>query len=212
MKTVLYTFGIIAFFVLGSSSAQAGKVYQGYVITTDKEFIKGKIEMLSPALNEVKVKMETESGERKVFKAKDVQEYGFEVPRWDHETRQHVNTTIVYVKRTVERSPIAFGPREVLLERQVNGAVSMYNHFIEQNANVDEPLIHIIYVEREPGTLIEINRDNFATVLRSLLSDHADLAANIGTRGYGFKHIPEILAAYNDWTATQSGGLVMGHE
>lgn len=209
MKNIIYTFGIIAF-LMASSSVQASKVYNGYVITTDKEFIKGKIEMLSPALNEVKVKMETEAGERRVFKAKEVQEYGFEVPRWDHNTRQNVNTTIVYVKRTVERAPVAFGSREVLLERQVTGAVSMFNHFIEQNANVAEPYLHVIYVEREEGQLVEVNRDNYAAVLREMLSDNADLASQIGTRGYGFKHIPEILAAYNDWAAVQGGSLVMG--
>lgn len=211
MKNLIYTLSIVAVFCF-SHSAQAGKVYSGYVVTTDKAFFKGQIEMLSPALNEVKVKMETEAGDRKVFKAKEVQEYGFEVPRWDHNTRQHVNTTIVYVKRTVERAPVAFGPREVLLEQQVSGAVNMYNHFIEQNANIDEPFLHIIYVEREVGTLVEVTRDNYAAVLRDMLSDNAELVAVIGTRGYGFKHIPDILAQYNDWAAAQNGGLVMGME
>ena len=91
--------------------------------------------MLSPTLNEVKVKFTSTAGEKTTYKAKEVKEYGFQVEKRNNKTRVHDVNTIVYVRQNVERSPIAFGPTNVLVERQITGAISLYNHFVENNSN-----------------------------------------------------------------------------
>lgn len=40
-----------------------------------------------------------------------------------------------------------FGPKEVLIERQVTGIINMYNHYVEERAN-SYKIQHIIYVEK----------------------------------------------------------------
>lgn len=201
----IFTF-VVAFAV---SSFAEKKVYDGYVIKYTDEKIEGKIEMLSPALNEVKVKFISKDGKITVFKAKEVKEYGFKVERWNHETRQHYYTNITYVKKDVVRSPIAFGPTNVLLERQETGAVNMYNHFIEQNSNVQEPFAHIVYVEKTKNDLVEINSDNYKQVLKEMFAEYPELQAKVGSRGHGYKHIATMINTFNTWMVDNGEEVVL---
>ena len=195
LQITLVLVSIAAFSV---SSFAAKKVYDGYV-TTINETLEGKIEMLSPSLNEVKVKFISKDGKKTIFKAKEVKEYGFEVEKWNHKTRQHDVVTITYVKKTVERSPIAFGPTNVLIERQEGGAINMYNHFVEQNSNVQEPFLHIVYVEKTANELVQITKSNYKKVLKEMMAEYPEMAAKVGSRGHGYKHIAEMISTFNNW-------------
>ena len=166
--------------------------------------------MLSPTLNEVKVKFISKKNKKKVFKAKEVKEYGFKVEKWNHKTRQHDINTITYVKQTVERSPIAFGPKEVLVERQVAGTINMYNHFVEMNSNVKMPFEHIIYVEKTANELVSLTKKNYRKVLKEMTAEYPELQAKVGSRGYGFKHVAQIIETYNNWMLDNGEEMVLG--
>lgn len=203
-------FTIFALTVLFSVSATAAKVYQGYVVLNNDEKVEGSITMLSPSLNEVKVKFTPKDGQKKVYKAKEVKEYGFQVEKWNNKTRTHDVNTITYVRQDVERSPIAFGPTNVLVERQVTGRVNMYNHFIEQNSNAQNPFIHVILAEKEAGDLVEVTKSNYKVVLKEMTADYPELSAKIGSKGYGFKHVAQIISTYNNWTSDNGEEVVLG--
>ena len=203
-------FTIFALTVLFSVSATAAKVYQGYVVLNNDEKVEGSITMLSPSLNEVKVKFTSKDGQKKVYKAKEVKEYGFQVEKWNSKTRTHDVNTITYVRQDVERSPIAFGPTNVLVERQVTGTVNMYNHFIEQNSNAQNPFVHVILAEKEAGDLVEVTKSNYKVVLKEMTADYPELSAKIGSRGYGFKHVAQIISTYNNWTSDNGEEVVLG--
>ena len=198
----------IAAFSLTSTAAK--KVYEGYVITVADEKMEGSIEMLSPSLNEVKVKFTSKDGKKKIFKAKEVKEYSFQVERWNHETREHYNATVTYVKKNVERAPIAFGPTNVLIERQEGGAINMYNHFVEQNSNVQTPFVHIVYVEKTANELVEVTKNNYRKVLKEMMADYPEMAAKVGSRGYGHKQVATMIATYNNWMADNGEEIVLG--
>ena len=203
-------FTIFALTIIFSVSASATKVYQGYVVLNNDEKVEGTIEMLSPTLNEVKVKFTSHAGEKVTYKSKEVKEYGFKVEKWNNETRVHDVNTIVYVRQNVERSPIAFGPTEVLIERQVTGTINMYNHFVEQNADVANPFIHIIYAQKQTGDLVEVTDSNYKVVLKEMTVDYPELNAKIGTKGYGFKYVAEIISTYNNWMTDNGEEVVLG--
>ena len=203
-------FTIFALTVLFSVSATAAKVYQGYVVLNNDEKVEGSITMLSPSLNEVKVKFTSKDGQKKVYKAKEVKEYGFQVEKWNSKTRTHDVNTITYVRQDVERSPIAFGPTNVLVERQVTGTVNMYNHFIEQNSNAQNPFVHVILAEKEAGDLVEVTKSNYKVVLKEMTADYPELSAKIGTKGYGFKHVAQIMTTYNNWMSDNGEEVVLG--
>ena len=87
---------------------------------------------------------------------------------------------ITYIKKTVERSPVAFGPKEVLIERQETGAINMYNHFIEQNTNIEMPLVHVIYIEKENNELVNVTKANYKKVRESLDNCSKTITYRIG--------------------------------
>jgi len=208
-KTTQILFFLITFLSF-SVSSQAKKAYEGYVITNSGEKLEGKIQMLSPTLNEVKVKFVATSGKKTVFKAKEVKEYSFKVQKWNKVERKHIDEWIVYTRKSVERSPIAFGPKEVLIERQVAGKINMYNHFIEQNSNRQSPFVRIIYVEKNADKLVSITKSNYKKVLKEMTNEYPELQAKIGTRGHGFKHISKIISTYNTWMTNNGNEVILG--
>jgi len=199
-------------FCLGNKRDNTASLKCRKEITTSKqsETLEGKISMLSPSLNEVKVKFQSNAGKTSTFKAKEVKEYGFDVEQWNHKTRQHFTTTITYVKKTVERAPIAFGPKEVLIERQVAGTINMYNHFVEMNSNVKTPFEHIIYVEKTANELVSLTKKNYKVVLKEMTAEYPELQAKVGSRGYGFKHVAQIIDTYNNWMLDNGEEIVLG--
>jgi hypothetical protein len=203
-------FTILALTIIFSVSASAAKSYQGYVVLDNDEKVEGTIQMLSPTLNEVKVKFTSTAGEKTTYKAKEVKEYGFQVEKWNNKTRVHDVNTIVYVRQNVERSPIAFGPTNVLVERQITGAISLYNHFVENNSNSNNPLSHIVYAQKETGDLVEITKSNYKVTLKGMTAEYPELSARVGTKGYTFKYISKTIADYNAWMTDNGEEVVLG--
>ena len=203
-------FTIFALTIIFSVSASAAKSYKGYVVLNNNEKVEGTIQMLSPTLNEVKVKFISTAGKKVTYKSKEVKEYGFQVEKWNNKTRVHDVNTITYVRQNVERSPIAFGPTNVLVERQVTGTVNMYNHFVEQNSNTQNPFVRVIYVQKRTNDLVEITKSNYKVVLKEMTTEYPELSAKVGTKGYGFKYVPQIISTYNAWMSDNGEEVVLG--
>ena len=203
-------FTILALTIIFSVSASAAKSYQGYVVLNNDEKVEGTIQMLSPTLNEVKVKFTSTAGKKVTYKSKEVKEYGFSVEKWNKTTRTHDVKTITYVRQNVERSPIAFGPTNVLVERQITGAVNMYNHFVEQNSNTQNPFIHVIYAQKENNDLVEVTKSNYKVVLKDMTAEYPELSSKVGTKGYGFKHVAQIISTYNAWMTDNGEEVALG--
>jgi hypothetical protein len=195
MKRINFLLFAVMFIFLTAFESGTVKVYDGQVILEDGEVLKGKLEMLSPTLNEVKVKFIDDNGATTIFKAKDVQQYSFVFPVYDAQTKSHRNETITYVKREVPIPPVPFGPKVVLLEQQVSGTINLYNFFVETR-EAGQEFSHNYFAERN-GQLIEINRENFKVATKELVADYPQLQVKVGTKGFGYKHIAEVIAEYN---------------
>jgi hypothetical protein len=203
-------FTTILLTVLFAVTSNAAKVYQGYVVLNNDEKVEGTIQMLSPTLNEIKVKFTSKNGKKVTYKAKQVKEYSFQVTKWNKATRTHDIKNIVYTRQNVERSPIAFGPTNVLIERQLTGSINMYNHFVETNADAKQPFLHVVYVEKSAGELVEMTKSNYKITLKGMLADYPELSTKVGTKGFGFKHVSKIIASYNEWMLDNGEEIVLG--
>ncbi len=205
MKVFTSSIYILTILLMATTAeARSKKIYEGYIITVSEDTLNGKIRMLSPALNEVKVKFINRSNKQKTYKAKDLKSYAFEVSIWNKKTRKHETEWITYVRQKVERPPVAFGPKDVLLHRVQNGKISMYNHYIEQNANAEEPLVREQLLEKEGLELVSITKINYKKVLKLMTEDYPDLQAKIGRKGHGFNHIDAVIAKYNEYMMMNS--------
>lgn len=205
MKSTLTLF----LFIFLSLASLFAKDYQGYVILNNDDKVEGAIQMLSPTLNEVKVKLIDKAGKHLTYKSKEIKEYSFQVEKWNKETHTHDLVSVIYVRKNVERSPVAFGPTEVLIQREVNGTINLYNHFVEQRMNPEEPFSQVIYVEKNHSELIAIDKENFVAVLKNMMAEYPELSAKVGSRGYGIKHITEIVAAFNAWMLDNGEEVVL---
>jgi hypothetical protein len=199
MKTRLTQLILILAIITISQESNANKIYDGYVKTLLGKMHTGQIKMQTPSLNEVKVHFKSKAGKKHIFKADEVKEYGFEVEKWNSKERKHYTTEVIYVKKKVERSPVAFGPKEVLLEREVKGAICLYHHFIEKNANVEEPLEHILYVEKINNELMPITKKNYRAILKKITREYEGLQEEIGEKGKSFNNLAQIIMSYNEW-------------
>ncbi len=204
MKSTLTLLTLSIFFTVSSF---ATKSYEGYVVLNSDEKVEGTIQMLSPSLNEIKVKFTSKDGKKITYKAKEVKEYGFQVKKWNKATRTHDENTIIYVRQNVERSPIAFGPTNVLVERQAEGEINMYNHFVEMNSSPQNPFEHVVYVQKASGDLVSIDKTNYKIVLKDMTAEYTELSEKIGTKGHGFKHIAAIVNTYNTYMSGDTKGL-----
>lgn len=192
------TLALLFVSILFATTASAEtKIYKGYVLTISGEKLIGEIEMLSPTLNEVKVKFIGQGNTKQLFKAKEVKEYAFVVKKWNKEEKAYNEQWITYVQKEVERAPIAFGSTSVLIEREIEGTINLYNHYIEQNGNTQEPFAHVIYLEKEINNLVSVTKENYKPILKKMMADNPNLVAKIGTKEHTFPKLIDVLIMYN---------------
>ena len=193
----ILTIAIATFTLAFTAQATSKKVYNGYVVTISNETIHGKIQMLSPTLNEVKVKFIHKDGKKQTFKAKDLKSYSFQVPVYNKATKSRQMQWITYTKKTVDQAPIPFGTKNVLLEQQEKGQINLYNHFVETRSGATS-MIHMYQVEKG-DEMVSVTRKNFKKVMKEMVADYPELAAKVGKKGYGYKYITNIVAEYNQY-------------
>lgn len=170
-----------------------GKIYDGFVVTTTGDTLHGKLQMLSPTQNQIKIKFISEETER-IFKAKELQTYSFHVLTKNRKTKKETSTWVNYTKKQVERPPVPFGGTEVLLQQIVGGEISLYNYYIENRT--ENTIEHLVYIEK--GESLEIvNKTNYKKLLRILMEDKSEMLEKVGTKGYTFKFLENTLTEYN---------------
>jgi hypothetical protein len=204
--TTLFT-AILMTFAVAVFANDGIKVYEGSVVLENGQTLVGQIEMLSPTLNEVKVKFIASTGKETTYRASEVIAYSFAFPKYDASTKSYVNETIEYVKKEVTVAPVPFGPKEVLIERQVAGTINLYNFYMETRT-AEHAFEHNYFVEKD-GQMIEMNRENFKTILKDMVADYPELQIKVGTKGYGYKQAAEIVQKYNKYTAPNDAFLGM---
>lgn len=175
LVTIIRIAFLLVFVVASTVSTLANdkedKIYQGYVITIDGDTIHGTIEMLSPALNEIKVKFYNKEGKKTVYKAKELQGYAFLAPvRYNKKTKQEDTQWVHYTKCTMETPAVPFGTKEVLVQEEVGGTLSLYNYYIERPQTSATPLVHVIYLKDVNGKFIEINKKSYRKIVNKVFN------------------------------------------
>lgn len=196
--TTVFTLLLMVFSVAAFANDGA-KTYEGSVVLENGQTLNGKIEMLSPTLNEVKVKFIDDSGNATIYKAKEVAAYSFAFPKYNAQTKSYDEEIVEYVKKEMTVAPIPFGPKEVLVERQVKGSISLYNFYIETRAST-EAFTHNYFVEKD-GQMIELNTNNYKRILQDMVANYPELKAKVGQKGYSYKYVAKVIEEYNEYAA-----------
>ena len=191
--------------LLLSISATAGKSsFNGYIVTTENDTLYGKVFVAGPTANELKVKFVDENRSKYFFKARDLQSYAFEVPKFNKETRTHGTEWIYYVRKTVEDAPVRFGTTDIMIEKQVDGDIQVYNQYTEADEKIGGTLKHYFYVESNNKVdFSKVTKDNYKTIMKKATADFMELNTKIGKKGFGYKHIVKIAKIYNQHKASR---------
>jgi len=204
MKSFIYLIilTVITGFANDINAQENNKSYGGYVLLENGEKVTGNIEMLSPVMNQVKVKVKSlDNLNQKVFKSQEVKEYAFQIEVWNHKTREYTTEWVRYSNREVGRSATLFGSKNTLLLQELAGTVSYFNYFYQSNSDVDNPVKNVVYIEKrnhERG-LVELNKENYKEVLKNMTYDFVELHAKIGTSQYAFNNVKKIISEYNEY-------------
>ena len=172
----------------------AGKIYNGFIITTSGDTLKGQLQMLSPTMNQVKVKFIDETGKKQIYKAKDLHAYSFKTEVWNKSTKKKDVKWINYTKKTVEKPPVPFSSTEVLVQQEVAGNISIYNYYVEARSN--QNMEHIIYLEKDKELFI-VDKTNYKKILKNLTADSPFIRDKVGTKGYTYKYLNQTIQEYN---------------
>lgn len=197
INNLLLTVGILiaGCTILPFNEAESStKTYEGYVVKESGDTIYGKLQMLSPTMNQVKVKLTDENGQRMTLKAKTIKSYAFKVDIWNRKEKLNIPKWIFYIKKTVDRPPVPFAGNDILMQQEINGTISLYNYYIETRSN--QETAHIIFIEKA-DKMYEIERDNYKNVLKDLMNDNPAIRQKIGTKGYTYKYLTKTITEYN---------------
>ena len=177
----------------------AKNIFEGFVLTNENQKIVGQVYVISPTLNELKVKFVNEAGKKQTFKAKELQSYSFVVPKYNKETKSYGTETITYVRKVVEDAPVRMGSTDVLIERQVDGDIQVYNHYVEEDAKIGGTIGHFFYVEKSNGSIefSKVTKKNYKKIMKSATAEFPELSTKVGTKGFGYKYIVKIAKIYN---------------
>lgn len=197
MKRLTIVVCTFLFFISVAAANNSPKYYEGSVTLEGGEVLTGNIELLSPTLNEVKVKFISASGEVQVFKAKDVLSYNFLFPVLNPTTQTYENRVIEYAKRTFDVAPISFTSPTALAEITVKGKFNLFTYYIE---NPNTTKTHAFecrhYIEVE-NTLHELTHDNYIARLQQFFADYPELQQKVGTDNHKFQDLAEMMRLYN---------------
>lgn len=198
MKNSIYTLIILFTILFVGSEVQAKSIFSGFVVTNNNDTLQGQVYVVSPTVNELKVKFIDANNKKLTFKANDLQSYSFEVPKFDKASQSHGTETITYIRKVVEDAPVRMGSTDIMIERQVNGSIQVYNQYIEMDEKIGGALNHFFYVEKTGAVnFSKVSRDNFKEIMQKATVDYPELSNKIGTSGFGYKSVVKIAELYN---------------
>ncbi|MFK7946951.1 MAG: hypothetical protein AB8G11_05130 [Saprospiraceae bacterium] len=193
---------------LTQAEKEAMQIYPGFMVTANhNDTIFGDIQFFNPTYNEITLVFYNEGIREQYYPADgDVAEYAFRYKKFDKEKNTVAPYWFVYVRKLVPKSPIKGGAKEVFLERQVHGDITLYNYYsLKTNKINSRRYKHNYYVEKQGTdgfTLKTIDRENYRQMIRHyLVLGNTQIDENLGTAGFGYKYLADIVQIQNAWIA-----------
>ena len=201
----LTTINAIVFALLFSTSlfAQKGEKVDGYVILDNGKKVEGQIKVGGITDNEVKVVFyDKRSGQKTTYKSTEIEGYGYEGFDID-ELGNEVNEWVHYERQKVDYPPKPFGPTTVFMQKEEEGAVTLFVYYIESRNDVRNPYTYHYYLQGEDGNLEKVERESYSNVSKKVFSDYSALSNRVGSKDFNYRNLDRMVRDYNYWTVNQ---------
>ncbi len=200
---ILLLFITIPVFLSNVAGVNKKFKYEGYIINAEGEKINGHVILKSNlTYDEVKIKFINYKGKKSTYKAKNIKGFGYRSIK-NNEAGNRSWMWSHYESKKVDEAPVPFGPKNVFMERITEGEVVLFQYWIQQNTNIDNPYKRYFYVQRGDET-VKLTNKNFIEEGRAFFSDNEDIVANLGKVNHRFRHTKKVVKKYNDWKARQA--------
>jgi hypothetical protein len=182
------------------------QIYSGYIVTANhNDTIYGEIQFLNPVFNETSVVF-YKDGKKITYHPSEgiISEYGFQYRQYNKETNTIEPLWFVYIRKLIPKDNNTVGNVEAFVERQVYGEIILYNYYTLKTSKINHrEYLHNYFVEKQ-GTdgfeLLSITRDNYREVIREyLVLGNQELEENLGTYGFGYKYLADLVEIQNAW-------------
>jgi len=174
----------------------------GFILEKNGKKIKGKIIPGSITDNELKITFINRSGQKKTYKPKDIKGYGYEA-EIENDLGLGDTEMVFYESTKADYPPKPFASKDVFMQRESEGAVSLYCYYIEVRSNPKQPFRYIYYLKDQNGKLSKIEKDDFKKVSKTLFKDYTAMSNRIGRKDFLYKNLDRMVRDYNYWVANQ---------
>lgn len=186
-----------------SAQTQKGEKVPAYIILKDGTKQEGELKVGSITDNEVKIQFFHNSQSKKIaYKPTDLLGYGYEATEQDDlgfdETRW-----IHYETMKVDYPAKPFGSTTVFVEREVDGAVSLFCYYIEVRNNPKQPYRYYYMIRDTEGTITKVEEKNFKKMVMQSFSDYSALTSRLGKKDFLYRNLDRMVRDYNYWTVNQ---------
>lgn len=210
MKALIFT--ILTTLLISVSVFAKKSTFSGYVITKDGEHISGKIKTRNVTTDQMKITF-IQGKVKTTFKARELSGYGYEHVG-ENQFGEDVLTWRHYKTKTAQSfAPKAFASKIVFMEVMEEGAVTLYDYYVETPRDIENPYKRFFYLERESDNgLIEVSKTNYEELAAMYFEDNFELANKVGTINHRFRHLYKVVKIYNDWNEMQTTSTAADYE
>jgi len=172
----------------------------GYILDKNGKKVEGKIIPGTITGNELKITFISRSGQKKTYKPKDIKGYGYEAEIED-DLGLGETEWLHYETAKVDYPPKPFASKDVFMQRESEGTISLYCYYIEVRNNPKQPFRYIYYLKDQNGKLNKIEKDDFKKVSKTLFKDYTAMSNRIGRKDFLYKNLDRMVRDYNYWVA-----------
>jgi len=186
-----------------SLDAQNNKSLEGYILLKDGSRAEGKVKIGSITDREVKVSFQRKgTSKKRVYKPKELLGYGFESQDTD-DLGLEDSRWIHFETIKVDYPTKPFGSTTVFVEREVEGTINLYCHYIEVRNNPKKPYRYVYYMKVEAGVYKKLEEDSFKNTAKKTFKDYPALAARIGKKDFLYRNLDRMVRDFNYWSVNQ---------
>ncbi len=197
------TFTFLFLFFATVLSAQKGEKVPGYVLLDNGRKVEGLVKVGDITDNEVKVTFYNgRTGQKQVYKSTEIQGYGYEGFDID-ELGNEIEEWTHYEAHKVDYPPKPFGPTTVFMQKEEEGAVTLFVYYIENRSDVKNPYRYNYYLLGENGQLEKIERNTFSSVASNVFGDYTALSGRVGKKDFTYRNLDRMVRDYNYWVVNQ---------
>jgi len=199
-QTILTIFSLV---LTLSAFAKKGDKVPGYIVFEDGIKTEGTIVIGSITDNEVKVVFIKKGKSKKtVYRPNELISYGYEEVE-KNEFGQDVKKWVHYDRFTVDYPPKIFASTTVFMEREVEGAITIYCYYIEVRDDPKKPYRYFYYLKDQNDDFRKIERESFPAVSKTVFKDYPALTDRIGKKSFEYRNLDRMVRDFNYWVVNK---------